>query len=904
MEGSRRVSAVGIVEEGARAALRPEARPDRLTPGVAALVFLVTAVVYFITMAPSVPFWDAGEFIAVSYILGIPHPPGTPFYVLLGRIATLIPWATVAQRVNALSAVAGALAVMVTYLCGVRVIRLAQGTERRAGDEWIAHVGAATGALMLAFSDSFWENAIEAEVYSLMSLAQILVLWLGLRWWEAHEKKPTAGPLLVCVYVMWLCLGLHLGVAIMGGPLMLLLLLVDRRAALVFAMPLMCSLFVTGGLERIAGWMLLLSTATFIAYAWQRKLNGWVVAASAVFAVVGMVFAFSDQDFTPTTAVIAAASLLVPLVFLARKRREGRILALATVLMVVGYSTHLYLPIRAAQHPAVNEGNPSNWANMRDLLERKQYGQTNPLDSDNDGQFDRRGMTSLRQIWEVQIDKEFWRYFSRQWRLANTNRLWGAMLPILLGAAGGVWLLMRNRNSFLYTFAFLGLTTAGMILYLNFSPREVRERDYFFQSGYHAYALWIGVGVAFAVSWVRDSFGGLRARNIAAVVTGTLLALQPLFLARTLWFTHDERGNYVARDYAYNMLAPLAPNSYVYTNGDNDTFPLWYMQQVEGFRKDVRVVNLSLLNTDWYIRQLRDEEPRVPISLDDNIIRELGRGLAQDASGRVIYTNEFMVGHITEQSRLGNGGWKKQPYFAVTVPEHMGLDPYFTLEGLVYRVNRDSLQGAMDEEKTRQVLYETFKYRGLFTPDGSWDSTVYKDENASTLTRNYAAAHMQLAVSYRRQQRLDDAIVEMERVVRMFPDYVEVQIPLGGFYMDKGDTAKALELFERLANRAPDNPEARYYHGVTLMYQNHIDRGLEELDAAIQLDPDYNLAYYAAYSLLWDAGMKERSLSYLERWLVTHPSDAGARELLDRARAGQGTLPVRPPPPLRLPGLR
>ena len=136
----------------------------RATPIIATFVFLAAAVVYLITLAPTVPFWDSGEFIAVSYILGVPHPPGTPFYVLLGRIATLIPWATVAQRVNAVSAIASAFTVMFTYLCGLKIIRLAQGAERRATDDWIAQVGAVTGALMFAFSDAFWEHSIEAEV--------------------------------------------------------------------------------------------------------------------------------------------------------------------------------------------------------------------------------------------------------------------------------------------------------------------------------------------------------------------------------------------------------------------------------------------------------------------------------------------------------------------------------------------------------------------------------------------------------------------------------------------------------------------------------------------------------------------------------------------------------------------
>ena len=335
---------------------------------VGALVFLITTAVYLVTMFPTVPFWDAGEYIASSYILGVPHPPGTPFYGLLGRIATLVPLGNIAQRVNALSAIAAALAVLLTYLTAVKLIRIAQGgsmeESRKAPDEWIAHLAGATCALLLAFSDSFWENAIEAEVYALMSFAQILVLYLGLRWWEEHEQKPTAGPILLAVYIMWLCVGLHLGVGIIGLPLFLLVLLVDRRAALVFAMPLLSVLIVTSGLERVAGVIMILVSVTMVALASRGRLNP-VLAVWMSFTV-----AFADRAFTPGSAFVALASVLVPLSLLAFRSREGRIIALSLMLMAAGYSTHVYLPIRAAQHPAVNEGDPSNWDRLSFLLER------------------------------------------------------------------------------------------------------------------------------------------------------------------------------------------------------------------------------------------------------------------------------------------------------------------------------------------------------------------------------------------------------------------------------------------------------------------------------------------------------------------------------------------------------
>ncbi|MBI1798713.1 MAG: DUF2723 domain-containing protein [Candidatus Eisenbacteria bacterium] len=872
------------------------------------VVFLLAAAVYFITLTPTVPFWDSGEFIAVSYILGIPHPPGTPFYVLLGHLATMVPWATIAQRVNGLSALASALAVLLTYLTTLRLIRLAQGRGQigeapggapasAAGSEWMAQVGAVVAALMLAWSDNFWENSIEAEVYSMMSLAQILVFWLGLKWWDAHEKKPSVGPLLICIYVMWLSVGLSLGVGMMGLPLILMVALVDRKVAVMLAMPLISVLGVTYGLERMIGIVLVLSMVTFFAYAWQKKLPWWAWLTSAACGGFGLIPAFGNTNFDLGSGALTSIAIALPLAVMWPKAREARVIALALFLMVAGYSTHAYLPIRAPHHPGINEGNPSSWESLRYLLERRQYGESS--------MFVRRGP------WAAQLNKEFWRYWNRQWTLFPTPQpsgpgaarreptVWQSLLPLALGLLGGWWQ-RKNRVSWLTTGCLLSFATVGMILFLNFTDHEVRDRDYFFTTGYHTFAIWIGLGVTWLIGWIRDSFAEGSMRRAATAFATVILAIQPFLVLRTLWFTHDRRGNYVAHDYAYNMLAPLAPNSFVFTNGDNDTFPLWYMQQVEHFRTDVRVVNLSLLNTDWYIQQLKDEEPKVPITLDDRTIKGLGVGAVEDTSGRMIYTNQFMVGHIMTEDRTADG-WKKQPYFAVTVPEHMGFDRNFTLEGLVYRVNPDTLHTDVDEATTLRALYRTFKYRGLFNANGSWDSTVYKDENASTLSRNYAAAHLQLAFYYRHRGQLARAITEMERVARMFPDYTDVLIYLGGFYMDRGDTARAVELFRRLVARSPANPEAHYYLGVTLVYRGRIEEAAREFDSAIRCDPNYSQAYLAAYYSLKQLGQSERSVAYLKRWVEVHPTDQQARQLLDseqqHLRGGAPLRTVLPPPP-------
>ena len=890
----------------------------RMAALVSVLVFFTSFAVYMMTLTPTVPFWDSGEFIAVAKILGVPHPPGTPFFVLLARIATLVPWASVAQRVNALSALSAGLTIMLTYLCCLRLVRLAQGPERQPWQEWVAVAAAVIGALLFAFSDNFWENSIEAEVYQMMSLAQVLVFWLGLRWWEAHDKKPTVGPLLLATYVMWLCVGLHLGVGTMGAPLILLAYLVDRPVAILFLMPFLSLLRVPAGLEHLAGAVIILSVITNATFVWKRKLPGWMAVAGAVVSLPGLRAAESDANFTMFSAVTAAVGVLGPMVWMAlNKQREGRVLLLALFLMVAGYSTHLYLPIRAAQHPAVNEGAPATWDKMRDLLERKQYGEMKP--------FERRASLG------AQLDKEFFRYLRRQWILVGpddyerlqasraahaedtgprswfwnlVNNLWllfppGAFLPLALGLLGGWWQFRREKKSFAMTFFFLGISTVGMIFFLNFTDHEVRDRDYFFQSGFHGYCMWIALGVARLVEWVRESFESEGARRLATIGSTALLGLQPFLLMANLWYTHDRSHNYIARDYAYNMLATLKPNSFMFTNGDNDTFPLWYIQEVEGFRKDVRIVNLSLLNTDWYIRQLRDEEPKVPIKLDDKQIDMLGAGAFQDEKGNIIYTNEFMVHHMLEQAKTDTG-WVKQPYFAVTVPNQYGYEPYLRQQGIVQEVMTDSTKAGFDEPATRHALYDVYKYRGLLLKDFSWDPHVYKDENAQNLSKNYAFALMELAMYYRKHNQFPQAIAEMERVVRMFPTWVEIQVPLGGIYLAAGDSAKAWQFYDQLVQRAPGSAEAHYYRGASLGFRGRDLEAIQEFETSRRLNPNFAYVYYDEFSALWDMGHREEAIGVMQQWVSGHPDDAEGTQRLQTARAMIGQTQATPGPP---PGL-
>jgi len=259
--------------------------------------------------------------------------------------------------------------------------------------------------------------------------------------------------------------------------------------------------------------------------------------------------------------------------------------------------------------------------------------------------------------------------------------------------------------------------------------------------------------------------------------------------AATYWFIHDRTGFTVAADYANNMLAPLDERAFVFTNGDNDTFPLWSLQEVSGFRKDVRVINLSLLNTDWYIKQLRDEEPKVPMNVDDATLEVVRtQGYLTSGNGEPMQVSAWMVANILEANRAA-GVDQRPAYLAVTVPNRMGLDERMSLEGLVYRVHDDSVSARIDTVAIRRNLYEVFKYDGLYAPDGTYLETPYKDENAYRLTQNYAAAHLQLAFRYRLDGKRTEAIAELERVLRMYETFPAVRPALGMFHIENGDTA-------------------------------------------------------------------------------------------------------------------
>jgi hypothetical protein len=185
--------------------------------------------------------------------------------------------------------------------------------------------------------------------------------------------------------------------------------------------------------------------------------------------------------------------------------------------------------------------------------------------------------------------------------MQNKGRNAYYFLPLILGIIGMVYQFQRNRPDFWVIMLLFFMTGIAIVVYLNQTPYQPRERDYAYAGSFYAFAVWIGLGVMAAIEAIPDKF---RSKYIAVVISLALLMLVPGIMATENWDDHDRSGRYTTRDFAHNYLESCDENALIFTNGDNDTFPLWYAQEVEGIRTDIRVVNLSYLAADWYIEQM------------------------------------------------------------------------------------------------------------------------------------------------------------------------------------------------------------------------------------------------------------------------------------------------------------
>ena len=311
---------------------------------ISGIVFFITFLVYFATMAPTVSYWDCGEFIATSYILGVPHPPGSPLFLIIGRIFSLFPISSdIAFRVNMISPIASALSVMLLYLIIVQLINIYRGSIKNNFDKIIVFGSAFISSLIFAFTDSHWFNAVEAEVYSLSTLSTALVAWLILYWNENSNIKGNERFLLLISYVLGLATGIHL--------LNLL------------ALPFMGMIFYFKRYSYTTRSFLIMSLITAITFI--TVYLGIIKGIPRIASLIGI-----------NGLIITLLFLFITTIYVIIKRNNFLSFILSSlVLVIVGYSTYAVLFIRSAQDPAIDENDPETVERAIKYLDREQYGE-------------------------------------------------------------------------------------------------------------------------------------------------------------------------------------------------------------------------------------------------------------------------------------------------------------------------------------------------------------------------------------------------------------------------------------------------------------------------------------------------------------------------------------------------
>ena len=536
-----------------------EQRPPYLW---AAFVFLGALALYVATLAPTTQFWDTSEYIAAARVLGIPHPPGNPLFTMMAHVWGMLPLAAgYAQRINLFAATTSAVAAACWFLIGERWMRsiVPVALPRR-----LAALG---GALVGATAFTVWnQSVVNEKVYTLSLVSIALILWLIVRWDDQEPGEAHDHHLLLIVYLLALTSTNHM-MGVLVGPVVAILLFP----------PLMTRRAVTDE-GRSTEWAQFLSFGAIFAVLMATGMEkfGILVAAGVVYAAV-LLYTGMTGNWRFTLALLGVAA--------------------------VGISVYVFLPIRSAHYPPINEGEPTTWQSLWAVLTRQQYGKP-PI-------YQRQADPIAQVLMWVQ-------YFRWQWGHDFAQNV-QAMLAVIFGGLGvlGAWRHFKaDRRHAIAMMTLMFTMTLLLIFYLNFKygysqylpralAREVRERDYFFLVSFALWGIWVGFGLATLMEWMQD---GLRERfgNDATrwkfATPVLLLALIPLFGNR---LTASRAGETLARDFAADLLNSVEPYGVLVTAGDNDTFPLWYAQEVEGIRKDVTIINLSLANTDWYLRQMQ-----------------------------------------------------------------------------------------------------------------------------------------------------------------------------------------------------------------------------------------------------------------------------------------------------------
>jgi hypothetical protein len=694
----------------------------------AGAAFIIALITYVLTMQPTIPFWDCGEFAAAASAMQVPHPPGSPLWTIFGRLAMLLPLYTdVAARYNLWSAISSALSILILYLTLVRLLRMWRGIPQTTSDAIITFGGAFIGAMAYCWTDSFWFNALECEVYAFGSLFISLVPWLVLIWHDHAEEPHSEKYLMLIAFVIGLSLGVH-------------------QLALLTMFPVFMIVYYRRQPNpSLKGWlgMVALSVAAFILvfFVILSKLVAWAGSGLGVLSVI-------------TLAAIVGA-----IVYGQRKNNAKLALTGWSLAMVfLGYTTYMSVMVRGAQNPPMNENAPSTFAKLSGYINRTQYGDVSlsdeffhrrlPQQKDEHANTWNNYTSDGDFFWRYQTNWMFnrylaWNFIGRDgdYQGAGVDLSKTLALPFLLGLFGIYWHFKRDPKralTLLGAFLILGYFVCW---YQNQQDPQPRERDYFYVGAFYIFAMWVGIGAVGIMEYLKErsaSWNEGRLRMGLAVTALALFVIAPLnqclgltgmlsgkpFEKSSKWAEYSRKNNWVPWEYAYNILQSCDANAILFTYGDNDTFPLWCLQDAYGIRRDVRIVQLQLATMMWNVKQLTEKNDWGADAVNLQLFTKQRLDLPDDNETYSAiqqardWTQPFVI-PVTEASAKTISGDQNAPaismtwtpkigvpsdflvsdiissninsrpiYYSVTVPENgrAGLNNYLIYEGLVARV--------------------------------------------------------------------------------------------------------------------------------------------------------------------------------------------------------------------------
>lgn len=820
-----------------------------------AVVFLISSIFYLLTVQRTLSLWDCGEFIACSYTLGIAHPPGTPLFLLIGRIAAMFPLvADISFRVNLLSVFGSAAAATIGYVVSVHLLEYMPGVADNKAKQLAVYFCSMIGALLFAFGRTQWSNSVEAEVYSLSMALIFLLIWLSLKWFDNRGTAVATKYLIVIAYFGILSIALHPTVFLVMPAIFLFLLIADESL---------------------------------------RKDPRFWISAILMFMITVSISYF---------LMLMTIWMLISLgIFLTTRSRQWTLALLIAGAALIGFSSHGYIWIRSAERPRINQNDPQTVKRFIYYLERKQYGQESMFSK----------MFKRRASWAHQIGDfprmGFGGFLVQQWGMTGFLFL----LPFVLAIIGIVSLIKWRWRVGVFIALVLLACTIGLVIYMNFADGsmidpltgndrlEVRERDYFFSPGFIMFALCIGFGLFVVVSRLIDLVKGISPKTVV-IVTGCVALLMPIAAIKANFQANDRADSYIPYDYAYNFLMSCPPDAILFTNGDNDTFPLWCLQEVYGIRRDVRVANLSLIQTDWYQMQLK-HEMGVPISLeDDQMLWEevtTSRGevihrpkkpyidylrggwghylmaFQDTVSGQLISVADQMVENIISANR-----WKYPIVFANGYSSQVAypLAKHIKKIGWLDQLVPEESNGAWDVETSMNLFTNVYKMGSVSNPN------IYRDEVATTLVIGTAQMMMEFAEYLDSHRDSTRARQVVDLMTKQIPEYWQA---LGKrAQMLKYDSLQTRTMFasyftylDSLMAINPDNIMYYQYRGLALQYLGRGEEAIKACEEAYKINPTVPVTYRSLLTIYASNGRRDDAMRISREYLKTNPTDQTAR---------------------------